>query len=276
MPLASCFADLHMHSLRSDGTLSPEALMQLAATNGLQVVALTDHDTTAGWGAAREAASEAGIHIVPGVELSVTVDGAEVHLLGYGFDPNNPSLQRHLRAFMKARSERARAMVRQLQAEGIGIAMEDVHAESREAQALGRPHVAAALVARGAVETVDEAFQRYIGEGGPAFVPKPSVPAHDVMSLLHDAGGIGVLAHPGNWTPMLRIRRLLDAGLDGIEVIHPSHKPYLQTYYSDLAQRHELLATGGSDFHGRSGDDERIGRVGLSEPQWERVRAALA
>lgn len=263
-----------MHSQCSDGTHAPDTLMETMAAHGVRVVALTDHDTTAGWTAACEAAAAHGLQILPGVELSVTVDEDEVHLLGYGFDPDDAALHQHLQRFMEAREDRVRAMVERLQANDIAITLDDVHAEADGAQALGRPHVAAALKARGAVPTINDAFRRYIGNGEVAFVPKPPAPAHEVIALLHGANGIGVLAHPGHWTTAERIRRLVDAGLDGIEVVHPVHEPYLQAYYADVAERYGLLQTGGSDFHGR-GDADRVGRFGLRRAAWERLRNAL-
>lgn len=269
---ASVVADLHLHTRCSDGALSPSDLIRAGADAGLQVMSITDHDTLAGWEEGIRAADEAGITLVPGVELSVSVDGHEVHLLAYGIDPAHDGLNDHLDAFMEARVERAAAIVDRLHTIGVDVSMEDVREEASEASALGRPHVAAALVSAGAAGSIDAAFRDYLGTDAPAYVSKPDVPVADVLDLVHDAGGIGVLAHPGQWTPTSRIRTLIDRGLDGIEIIHPSHEPYLVSYYERIVNGRGLLATGGSDYHGtRSGDDDRLGRYGLDAARWHRV-----
>jgi hypothetical protein len=269
-------ADLHTHTHCSDGQLSPAALVDRAVSKGIQVLSVTDHDTTAGLAGAARAAADRPIAVVPGAELSVTVDGHEVHLLGYGFDPSHPSLQDHLQRFADARTERMQAMIARLQERGVSVAMEDVGREARRAQSLGRPHLAQALVTGGHVDTVQEAFDEYLAAGRPAHVEKPPVPAEKVLTLLHDAGGIGVLAHPAHWTPSARLRALVDRGLDGIEVVHPSHDASLQSYYERWARGRDLLRTGGSDFHGhRERDAEALGRVGLDGDQWDALRSRL-
>lgn len=273
--MRTIYADLHLHSTRSDGHDTPAALVRRATAQGLQAIALTDHDTVLGVADARAEAERHGVRLLTGTELSVSVDGEEVHLLAYGFDPTNAALRDHLTWFVEARAERAQQMVAQLQADGVPVTMDDVTAEAADGGALGRPHVAAALASVGAVDSVGDAFEQYLTPGAPGYVGKPAVPAADALDLVHDAGGVGVLAHPGHWTPTDRIHALIRAGLDGIEVVHPSHDPYLVDYYRTLADRRDLLATGGSDYHGRSGDDERLGRVGLSQAEWERVEGAL-
>lgn len=269
-------ADLHTHTRFSDGTLAPEALLKKAKARGLQVVSVTDHDTVDGWAATQDAAQKHDIEVVSGVELSVTVDGREVHLLGYGFDPAHAGLRKHLAEFAEARRRRAEAMVERLCALGLPLTMDEVIPEGEVTPALGRPHVARALVRRGHVASHDAAFDEYIGREGPAFVEKPDVPASDALALLHNAGGIGVLAHPGHWTRTATIRTLVQAGLDGIEVIHPSHDEALQSYYRRIARSYDLLPTGGSDYHGPSDrDEDTLGQFGLSRSAWARVRARL-
>lgn len=249
--------------------------MRRAADRGIEVLAVTDHDTLAALGSAQRAAHAAGITLVQGVELSVTVDGTEVHLLGYGFDPTHAGLQEHCTAFMEARATRMQHMVDQLRNVGVKITEADVRAEAESAQAYGRPHVAAALVTRGVVATAKEAFDRYLTPDTPGYVPKPEVPAREVLDLVHEAGGIGVLAHPGHWTSSRHVVALIRAGLDGIEVVHPSHDNHLEDYYRRLAARNDLVATGGSDDHGRARDDTRLGRIGLSQTAWERIEPVL-
>lgn len=275
--MASTYADLHSHTRCSDGTRAPADLVAHAAERGIRVLAVTDHDTVAGLADAQSAADRHGVRLVSGVELSVSVDGDEVHLLGYGFDPSHAALRSHLDAFVEARAERVRQIVQRLRETGVALTMDAVHDQAPHGHALGRPHVAHAMVAAGHVASVDAAFDRYLSPGQPAFVAKPPVPASDALDLLHDAGGIGVLAHPGHWTPSARLRALVDAGLDGIEVVHPSHDASLEAYYRRWARTCGLLPTGGSDYHGhRDGDEARFGRVGLDREHYEQFAEALA
>ena len=270
------YADLHTHTHCSDGHRSPTSLVQAAAERGLHVLSVTDHDTVAGLSEAQQAAESCGVTLVPGVEMSVTVDGDEIHLLGYGFDPTHPALLDQLSALEAARADRMQAMLERLRDQGISIAEEAVQAEARNAESLGRPHLAAALVEGGHVETQQEAFDRYLGRDGPAFVAKPPVPAGGVIEMLHDAGGLAVLAHPGHWTPSARLRALAERGLDGIETVHPSHDASLERYYERWAQAKDLICTGGSDYHGhREGEDDLFGTRGLDRAAWRRLRTVF-
>ncbi len=274
---APYWADLHLHTTCSDGQLTPAQLVAKAHETGVRVLAVTDHDTIAGWEPTREAAEQHGISALTGVELSVTVEGREVHLLGYGFDPEDTGLRAHLNAFLEARRERARQMVERLHDEGIALTMDEVTPSGTISPALGRPHVARALVRGGYVDNQDQAFEDYLGRGQPAFVGKPEVPAAKALALLHAAGGIGVLAHPGHWTPTATLRALVEAGLDGIEVRHPSHDDMLRSYYARLVRSYDLVPTGGSDYHGRPDrPDYSPGHWGLSKAEWMRVRDRLA
>jgi hypothetical protein len=271
--MPSPHADLHVHTHHSDGTQAPAEVVRCAAERGLSVLAVTDHDTTGGLAEARAAAQKRGVQFVAGVELSATVDGDEVHLLAYGIDPEHGELRAHLEHFVDARRRRVQAIVDRLQ--GLGINLSVAAVEREAAGAIGRPHVARALVRAGHVGSPREAFDRYLEAGAPAYVGKPPVPAGEALERVHGAGGVGVLAHPGHWTPGARIRTLVDAGLDGIEVVHPSHDDTLVSYYRRLADGYGLLATGGSDHHGRRREG-RLGRIGMSARDWERFRAALA
>ena len=265
-------ADLHMHTTFSDGQLTPEALAQKVKQRQIEVFAVTDHDTIAGWDEVQAAAAAHGLTTVPGVELSVHVGDREVHLLGYGFAPGDAGLQAHLAHMVEVRKERMHEIVDRLNNIDIRIDTERVAAIAGSDAAFGRPHVAQALVEHGAVPTFDEAFERYIGRGQPAYVAKPKTPADKVLAVLHDAGGIGVLAHPGQWMSGTLLRRLIRAGLDGIEVDHPSHTDALQAYYRRLADDFGLLQTGGSDYHGHhTNGEKRLGAYGLSRRQWGRL-----
>ena len=277
MSTAPVYADLHTHSHCSDGHLSPASLVRRAAERDIRVLALTDHDTVQGLSAAAEEAQACDVRLVPGIELSVTEEGDEVHLLAYGIDPEHDTLQAHLEDFRDARRERAWAMVDRLRDLGMTLSDAIVAEVFGGSQALGRPHVARLLVTAGHVETPREAFEQYLGRGEPGFVEKPDVPARDALRMVHEAGGVGVLAHPGHWTSSRRIRRLVEQGLDGLEVVHPSHDSSLRGYYERLADGHGLFRTGGSDYHGgphRS--DDPIGTIGLTREEWERCRPHVA
>ena len=270
------YADLHTHTTSSDGQLDPSALLKVAVERSIRVLAITDHDTLAGWDAVHTEATGGPVELIPGVELSVTVGDQEVHLLGYGFDPNHAGLRAHLDDFAEARRNRAERMVGKLQALGVDVALDDVQQAADGAEAIGRPHVATALVQGGHVDSYESAFEQYLSHEGPAFASKPDFPARDALDLLHDAGGLGVLAHPGHWTSGRLLHQLDRAGLDGIEVWHPSHDGSLIAYYERLARDYGLVATGGSDYHGRGPDDDaQLGTCGLTRAAWRRIRGAI-
>ena len=269
-------ADLHAHTHHSDGQLAPAALVDKARRHGLRALAITDHDTVAGLEEGFEAGRACGVEVIAGVELSVTVEDEEIHLLGYFFDPQHAGLRRHLDRFRHHRRERARRMVEKLNGLGLPLTFESVLEEAGEG-AVGRPHVAAALVRAGLVETYAGAFDAYIKDGGPAWVAKPRFPAHNALALLHDAGGLGVIAHPGHWTSDRTLMALVRAGLDGIETVHPAHDETLKRYYRQTAREFGLIETGGSDYHGfRPQDEANFGHYTIPYPQLDRLRRLAA
>lgn len=269
-------ADLHTHTTCSDGVLSPAALVAQARQHGLQVLAITDHDCIDGLPEAMAAGAEHNVEILTGVELSVTVRGEEVHLLGYGFDATHPGLQTYLAGYRQHRRARAEGMVERLHGLGVRLPFERVQAEAGTG-VLGRVHIAKALAAEGWTETYEAAFADYIGDGGPAFVPKVPFPSAEALALLHEAGGVGVLAHPGHWTADAVVMQLIREGMDGIEVIHPSHSAELVQYYRQLARDFVLLQTGGSDYHGfRPHDAENFGQYSIPYARVARLRKQAA
>jgi len=269
-------ADLHTHTDRSDGRLSPARLVQRAAERGIRVLAVTDHDTVDGIEAAVAAAEPHALTVLTGTELSVSLDETELHLLAYGFDSDHERLQAHLGSMQNARRRRAWKMVDRLREQGLEVEDATLREHISTTTAVGRPHVAAALVRCGHVDTLQDAFDRYLGRDGPGFVAKPAFPADEALTVIHDAGGVGVLAHPGHWTSTTQIRRLVAAGLDGIEVYHPSHGASLRGYYRRIARSYDLLVTGGSDYHGHPPEEESpLGEIGLNASRWERFRASL-
>ena len=268
--MSASSVDLHLHSNASDGSYPPDRVVAMAEANGVTVMALTDHDTLEGLPEARARAEEAGIRLIPGVELSVTEEGADVHVLAYGFDPADSRLRAAVSDYRDGRRERARKILSRLKGLGIRIPLEDVESIAGGA-ALGRPHVAEALLQGGFVETFEEAFQRYLGHHAPAYVPKLVVTLERASGIVRDAGGVLVLAHPGTFNRDHLIPGLARRGLDGIEVWHSKHDESDIRRYSGFAQLHGLLMTGGSDFHGERTPGVTVGSV----PVPDRVIAPL-
>jgi hypothetical protein len=241
--------DLHVHSTCSDGTLAPAALVAAANAGGLDVLAVTDHDTAAGSEAARAAAAAAGgPRVVAGIELTCSYDGAEVHLLGYGFAPDHPAVEAFAARGAALRRARLAAMVDRLHALGVRIREEEVEVEPG-CRSVGRPHLARALVKRGTVPNFQEAFARFLGDGGPAWVPSRGPDLAEGIATIRGAGGLSVWAHPS----LEESRRFADAralGLDGVETIRPRLEPASSLALEQAAREAGLVFTGGSDWHG--------------------------
>ena len=255
--------DLHTHTTASDGTLTPAELVRLALERGLGVLAVTDHDTVAGVAPAIEAAAGTGLRLLPGMELSALYSGGGLHLLGYGFDPAAGGLDVRLRALTMGREERARAILHLLAERGVPLSWDRVAALARGA--VGRPHIARALVAAGYARDVSDAFARFIGEGRPAYLPSGRLSVAEAISLVREAGGEVALAHPLLPARPLDLGRLLpelrDAGLTGIEVYHSEHDADATARLRRLADSQGLWWTGGSDFHGPSKPNAQLGAV---------------
>lgn len=241
--------DLHTHTTASDGVLAPEALVAEAAAGGVGVLAVCDHDTTAGLDAALAAGLRLGVEVWPAVELSCDVETGEVHMLGYFIDHRVEWLQALLARLREGRARRAERMVERLAALGAPLDFGRVQALA-DGGAIGRPHVARALVEAGHVRTFNEAFDRFIGRQGPAYVERAKVTPAQSVEIIRAAGGLAVLAHPGWGAHDALVPALVAHGLDGIEVYYPDHSPAQVEQYLALAGRHGLLVTGGTDFHG--------------------------
>ncbi|HEX6330847.1 MAG TPA: PHP domain-containing protein [Actinomycetota bacterium] len=271
--------DLHTHTDRSDGTFTPAELVRRAADLGLEVVGLTDHDTTDGLAEATTAGLELGVEVVPGVELSAELDRTSVHVLGYWVDQTEPAFREELARLRDDRFRRGELMVGKLQELGLPVSFERV----REIAAGGnivRPHIAQAMVEAGVVATEEEAFERWIADGGPAHVPKHALHPVDAVALIRRAGGLAVLAHPGMWgdqscVPDEVIQAMAAAGMAGLEVDHTDHDVEQRERYRRMAGRLGLIATGGSDCHGTRYDPIRLG-TSLCEPDSLTALRALA
>jgi 3',5'-nucleoside bisphosphate phosphatase len=270
------FADLHLHTRFSDGTYTPEELAAQAKRHGLRVIALTDHDTVEGCPRLQAACDADGIEFIAGTELTAEWNGNEVHILGYFLDVTRAGFLEEITKFQEVRQNRIYEMAAKLNEIGIPLRPETVF-ELASCRSPGRPHVARALVQEGFCENLDEAFERFLKKHRPAWVPKFKMSGLQAITIIHNAGGIAVLAHPGlNRTDEI-IPELAAADLDGIECFHTKHSASASEYYLEIAGRHNLLVTGGSDCHGMSKGRPLIGTVKLPVRYVEplRERAAL-
>lgn len=271
--------DLHAHSSRSDGTLTPTQVVELAAERGLDVVALTDHDTTEGLAEAMAAGERSGVEVVPGVEFSAEYRGKSVHVLAHWMRIDDPAFQEELTRLRDERFRRGERMVELLHGLGVEISFDRVREISGGGNIV-RPHIAQALVEAGAVATEREAFERYIADGGPAYLPKHALQPTDAVALIRSAGGVATLAHPGLWgsrdepVPEEMIDEMAAAGLTGLEVDHIDHDADERAHYDAVASRLGLIPTGGSDCHGARHDPMRLGTSLCREEAFAALAAA--
>lgn len=240
--------DLHIHTTRSDGLLAPEAVVAQARRAGLHAIAITDHDTTAGIARAQEAGAEVGLRVIAGTELSCTALGDDIHLLGYGIDPDHPAIAGITEQLGILRRTRVGTIVDRLCALGVSIRVEDVRTPEGNAS-VGRPHVAEAMVRLGAVRHFQEAFSRYLADGGPAYVPSSGPDVADAIAAIHQAGGCAVWAHP-DLEDAKSFAKLRAMGLDGAEVLRPNLAPVTSSALEHAARDAGLVVSGGSDWHG--------------------------
>lgn len=269
--------DLHTHSDRSDGTESPGDLVRRAQRHHIDVLGLTDHDTTEGWEEAGALADQLGITLVPGIEISCTFVGYGVHLLAYLPDPTYEPLATELQRVLDGRSSRLPATLERLRALGIDITVQDVRRVSGGTAATGRPHVADALISLGVVADRNEAFDRYLGPQGPAYVSRYAADLETMVGTVRDAGGVTVLAHP--WASRhdhsaldeAGLARLKQAGLSGVEVDHEDHAPDVRAELRAMAGRLDLLTTGSSDHHGTGKIGFELGCNTTDPEQYDRL-----
>lgn len=248
--------DLHLHSFYSDGTASPAEVAELALHNGLTAIALTDHDTVAGVPEVQARGRELGLTVITGLEVSARHRDTSMHILGYGIDPLRPDLLDWLRPLQRGREERNAMIIDRMRQLGYDVHQEELHAISRCGQT-GRPHIARLLLQKGIVTSMGEAFQRFLRRGAPAWFSRFAYSAAESIEGIHLAGGLAVLAHPGQMDPEgrslpLLIHELAERGLDGLEVYYPAHPPKMQQRLLTLARKYDLVVTGGSDYHGKN------------------------
>jgi predicted metal-dependent phosphoesterase TrpH len=256
--------DLHIHTYFSDGINSPEEVLEIVRNRNLTAFSICDHDNIGGYLQLKGQLGRNDPELVPGVELSSGYGGEDIHILGYYFDLSSDELNNELLSFRNRRNQRGAEMLNKLKGMGIDIPL-DLVKELAGRSAIGRPNVADALVGIKAVSSFAEAFEKYIGYNCPAYIPKENMTPREAIELIHRAGGLAVLAHPGIADAGSHIDEYLEYGLDGIEVYHPMHNNRIQQRYAKLAESKNILATGGSDFHGRQEKYGKIGQVLVSE-----------
>lgn len=261
-------ADLHIHSTASDGTLAPDEIVRKARRVGLSCIALTDHDSVDNIDDALIAGEKEGVEIIPAVELSSYHNSREIHVLGYFIDWKAAGLRQRLKELVDLRRLRSEKMVEKLRSLGLDINWDDVRRKAGSAN-IGRPHIAAAMLEKGYISAIRQAFSDdYLGNNGKAYVRKPLNKPHEAISMILEHSGIAVLAHPGQQKKQARlresdIREFISYGLGGLEVYHPDHDQDDISYYSSLADKHQLIISGGSDFHGDNKEGVLIGGIRL-------------
>ncbi|WP_048602666.1 PHP domain-containing protein [Rubeoparvulum massiliense] len=268
--------DLHTHSTASDGVLSPSEVVKRAGANGLSGIALTDHDTVAGLSEAEQTGIEIGVEVVKGIEISTLDDGKDIHVLGYEMDIHNQDFLKKCEELQHVRDRRNEMMIARLQELGISITLEEVVAQKGSSSNIGRPHMAQLLIEKGIVSSMPQAFKEYLGVGGKAYVTPPRIRPEEAIQMIHAAGGVAVLAHPGLYGKPELIPRLVEAGLDGIEIWHSDHNRSTETEYLQLAEEYGLLTTAGSDFHGERHGEVFHGDIGskkIDETVVEQIQA---
>jgi len=275
--------DLHSHSIFSDGTNTPEELVALAEQGGLSALALTDHDTTDGLPRFMAAASKTPVQAVSGIELSAEFGEVTLHILGLLFDPANPQLQAALQWVREGRTERNVQILEKLNRLGYNLTHDDVRKHSSD-DLIGRPHFAAALIEKGHFKHKDKIFKQLLGKGKAAYVDRRRLTPEACVGLIRNAGGIAVIAHPGQMKLTARslrrlVKKLKEHGLGGLEVWHPTHKEYQTASFLRICEEFDLAATGGSDFHGKLTPDLTLGRgfgdLDVSDHILENLRSRL-
>lgn len=274
--MADRFVDLHLHTNRSDGSDEPRRVVERAAEKELAAIAVTDHDTLAGVSETQAAGRELGVEVLRGVEISSRFGKNELHILGLGVSLDSPELNAALKAQVAARDSRAEQMVERLKALDVPVTIEKIKARITDG-VIGRMHVAQEVVAVGAATHVQDAFDKYIKAGRPAYVPKEVVPVEQAVELIHTAGGLAFVAHPGLGKHDSRLESIFKHPFDGIEAYHTRHTPAQRKKFLAFAESRDLLVSGGSDCHGTiKGEAPLMGRAEVPFEVYARIRDALA
>ncbi len=270
------FADLHIHTNYSDSSFSPEEVVAEAHKKGIQCIAIADHDTFKGIEPTRKAAEEYGIEVIAGIELSSEINGKDVHILGYLFDYQSVDFEARLNTMQDTRISRMAKMILKLKSLGIdNIELKEV-CDLAQSKSVGRPHLATVLKQKGWVSNIKKAFDKYIAEGAPAYVPKFKQSPQEAIALIREFGGVSVLAHPMITNVDELIPQLVKAGLGGLEAVYPDVSENVRDHYKGLARKHNLVVTGGSDSHGQTGGHAAIGSTKLPYAYVEQLKAAVS
>lgn len=268
-------ADLHVHTTASDGAYSPSQIVDLAWKKGISALAITDHDTITGLAEADRESNKYQLDFFPGIELSTIYEEHEMHILGYNIDWTNEKMMETVSLLQNARKSRIEKMIAKFSNLGIPLDINEVRRKS-SAQNLGRVHLALALIDKGIVSSINEAFTKYLNPGCPAFVPRYKLTPFMALEIIKEAKGIPVLAHPGLANCDQLIPLLLEKGLQGIEVFHPRHTKDEELHYFKLAQKHNLIITGGSDFHGHEENElDNFGEMQVPFPSIQQLKKLL-
>lgn len=277
--------DLHMHTTASDGTMTPTELVEHAKAKGLAAIAVTDHDACHGVREAQEAGERLGVEVIAGIEVSAMRESGTLHIVGLFIDPDHGPLREKCEAMLAKRAERNERMIKRLGELGLPMTLDDV-ARQAGGEVLGRPHVAAVMLEKGYVATRQEAFDKWLAKGKPAYFPKSLFDPEESIAMIHDAGGLAILAHPDQLKCKTRealdedVARLKAQGIDGIETQWSNGSPEDMAFAKELAAKHDLLESGGSDFHGGMKPDIEIGvgrgQLRMEYPMIERLKEAVA
>ncbi len=266
--------DLHMHTNHSDGVYSPSEIVNKAKEAGLEAISISDHDSINGIEEAIETGNSIGVEVIPGVEISSEYNGKEVHILGYFINIKDPEFKRYLQFFREERVKRAERILEKLDNLGLHLTFDDVM-EVAKNSAIGRPHIAKAMHAKGLVSSYYEAFNKYIGNGCPAYEKKVHLSPESAYKIITDAGGLSFIAHPAFMQEDV-LKDLIESGVDGIEVYHPSHPAQKVKFYKGIVSEYYLLESGGSDYHGgQRNDDDNFGRFYTSYSSLEAMKKRL-
>ncbi|MCE5300819.1 MAG: PHP domain-containing protein [Spirochaetia bacterium] len=266
------WADLHIHTTKSDGSNTVEEIFTYARAEGLSAIAITDHDTVAAVDEARAMEKKYGVEFIIGVELSAVYEGREVHIIGLGFNPYGRNFQEKLAYFQKRRAERAKKIMKKLKENGVNVAYEDLYEITENMNNAGRLHIAKLLVKRNAASCIKDAFNRYLAEGRPAYVEKARITVKDAIDIIKEVGGLAMLAHPGILQRDDMIPQWKQEGLDGLEAFHPDHNYEEMGKYMGIAQKLGIMISGGSDTHGNGKDHTKLGRVKLPYEYYEKIK----
>jgi predicted metal-dependent phosphoesterase TrpH len=267
-------ADLHMHTIYSDGKHTPEELLHLIKQAGIKAFSITDHDTVDGIRPMLDILDDS-IDFIPGIEISCHYNKREIHLLGYGININSDYLLQHLDDFKKSREDRAKKILTKLQNLDVDLELEQIQ-ERTPNNTIARPHIAAELVTQGYANDLKDAFSRYLYDNGPAYEAKVEFPIEAAIKLVKKSGGISVIAHPGRMVTEQDVRDFFKLGMDGIEVLHPNHSLFMQKKYHNLAKMYNAVETGGSDFHGlKDYELSNLGKFGIPIAVFNKIRNSL-